>query len=443
MRAIGASIMERLRKSYRTDCESRWLCFFTCALVAMLALHSSALCASKDKVLYSFTNGDDGGTPVGTLLWHKGSLYGVASGGGTSGNGVVFRLTPSSGSWSEAVVYSFNGGSDGAGPQAGLIADSAGNLYGITAGGGNAGCFSGCGTVFELSPSTGGTWSESVLYRFTGGVDGGTPTGRLVFDHAGNLYGATQSGGELSCSGVGTAGCGTIFELELASNGEWTESVIHAFTGGSGDGAAPLNMDLIFDGAGHLLGTTEIGGADGFGSVFELIRNASGQWKSHLLHSFRGGNDGTAPSAGVILFNGNLFGTTYAGGNGCFSSVGCGIVFELTRLKSGWAEKIIHRFHFSDGDGPTYSLLSDSAGNLYGTVFDGGSGSCSVCGTAYELSPSANGTWNETMVYHFGSYAGDAGTPIGGLVRDKAGNLFGTTELGGTTGHGTVYEITP
>ena len=438
--------MERMKKFYRivwSRCESGRFCLVTYVLVAMLALLSSAWSASKDKVLYSFTNGDDGGAPRGILLWHKGSLYGIANGGGTTGNGVVFRLTPASGSWIETVVYSFSGGSDGAGPQAGLIADGAGNLYGITAGGGGTGCWNGCGTVFELSSSAGGTWSETVLYRFTGGADGGTPTGRLVLDAAGNLYGATQSGGELSCSGVESAGCGTVFELERGSSGEWTESVLHAFAGGPGDGAAPLNMDLTFDGAGHLFGTTEIGGANGFGAVFELFRDTSGKWKTHLLHSFRGGNDGATPSAGVILFNGNLFGTTYAGGNGCFSSVGCGIVFELTHSNSGWTEKIIHRFHFSDGDGPTYSLLGDSAGNLYGTVFDGGSGSCSVCGTAYELSPSANGAWKETMVYHFGSSLDDAGTPLGGFIRDKAGNLFGTTELGGTTGQGTVYEITP
>jgi uncharacterized repeat protein (TIGR03803 family) len=324
-----------------------------------------------------------------------------------------------------------------------LVADVSGNLYGITAGGGGSGCFNGCGTVFELSPAADGTWTENVLYRFTGGADGGTPSGRLVFDSTGNLYGATASGGDSMCSGVGSGGCGTIFELHENSNGEWTETVLHAFTGGSGDGAAPLNMDLIFDGAGHLFGTTEIGAANGLGTVFELWRDASGQWNSHMLHSFQGGNDGSNPAAGVILLNGHLYGTTYTGGKGCTSSVGCGTVFELTHLNSAWSEQIIHRFHFSDGDGPTHPLLSDATGNLYGTVFDGGSGPCSVCGTAYELSPSANGTWKESMVYHFGAYLDDAGTPLGGLIRDKAGNLYGTTELGGTTGHGTVYEIMP
>src|SRR5262249_22984845 len=152
--------------------------------------------------------------------------------------------------------------------------------------------------------------------------------------------------------------CGTLFELKRGADGEWHETVLHAFTGGTNDGANPFNMDPILNGDGQIFGTTSLGGAHGIGTIFELCRNANGRWNIHVVHSFRGGDDGANPAAGVIFVKGRLFGTTYAGGNGCTNPGGCGTVYELTRTTGGqWAEKIIHRFHFTDGDGPTFALL--------------------------------------------------------------------------------------
>jgi uncharacterized repeat protein (TIGR03803 family) len=206
-----------------------------------LALPSGARAKIAEKVIYSFAGGGSGSTTTGVLTLDKaGNLYGVAAGAGTGSNGVVFELTPAkAGRWTKTDLYSFGGGSDGSDPEGGVIFDKAGNLYGATSGGGSGGS----GTVFELTPGKDGDWTETVLYSFKGGSDGGSPDSILIFDKAGNLYGTTPSGG--------SPGRGTVFELTPGQSGRWTEKVLHAFKGHT-DGALPFLAGVIFDRAGNL-----------------------------------------------------------------------------------------------------------------------------------------------------------------------------------------------
>jgi len=205
-------------------------------------------------VLHSFTAGNDGGNPeAGLIMDAAGNLYGTTFGGGSGGQGIVFKIDTSN---HESVLYSFTGGSDGGGPVAGLLMDAAGNLYGTTAGGGS----SGQGTVFMIDTSN----HESVLYSFTGGSDGGSPQASLVRDAAGNLYGTTSQGG-IGCAPVG---CGTVFKIDPSNH----ESTVYSFTGGS-DGALSM-AGLIMDATGNLYGTAYQGGSicapPGCGTVFEF-----------------------------------------------------------------------------------------------------------------------------------------------------------------------------
>lgn len=371
----------------------------------------------------------------------------------------------------EKVLYSFcsaSGCSDGAYPISNLIFDSAGNLYGTSGGGVNSGCGgNSCGTVFELIPGSNGTWTEKVLYRFTGGDDGNQPAAGLIFDSAGNLYGTTLGGGT-SGTRCGGLGCGTVFELTPGTGGTWTEKVLHSFHDNYKDGYTPL-AGLIFDTAGNLYGTTYYGGpfttlcgSDHFcGTVFELTPGTGGTWTEKVLHSFKhNGKDGFNPRAGLILdAAGNLYGTTYFGGppgRGC-GGYGCGTVFELTRGTSHtWNEKVLHSFinNGKDGYNPEAGLIFDSAGNLYGTTLEGGfygSGGCPSCGTVFELSPETNGKWKERVLHSFNDNGKDGFWPAAGLIFDAVGKLYSTTLDGGSTsgtgcngwGCGTVFELTP
>ncbi len=218
------------------------------------------------------------------------------------------------------MLYSFPGGSGGGYPFAGLIFDSAGNLYGTTRYDGS----SGWGVVFELTPRANDQWVETVLYSFTGGADGSTPYAGLIFDGAGNIYGTTSAGGNLTCTYLPDS-CGVVFELTPSASGPWIETILYSFTGGS-DGANP-NAGLIFDSGGNLYGTTLYGGnQNNDGVVFALTPSASGQWTETVLQAFTGGNDGARPYDGLILDSANnLYGTAFAGG-----SASSGVVFELT-----------------------------------------------------------------------------------------------------------------
>ena len=269
--------------------------------VTLLVTSTWAATPWNEKVLHSFNdNGQDGGTPEAGLIFDAaGNLYGTTLGGGTYGGGTVFELTPTAGGgWTEKVLYSFCSQpncTDGAGPLAGLILDAAGNLYGTTSQGGDYQCPSGtytyCGTVFELKPIAGGGWTEQVLHSFDGsGTDGTYPSAGLIFDAAGNLYGTTQVGGYY--------GGGTVFELTPTAGGAWTENVLFSFDGTGG--AVPF-AGLIFDGAGNLYGTTYEGGTYSNGTVFELTPTAGGGWTEQVLHGFGNGTDGYYPHAGLIF----------------------------------------------------------------------------------------------------------------------------------------------
>ncbi len=409
---------------------------------------SSNSSQATGRALYTFTGGSDGSFPFSLTSDASGNLYGMTGGGGDISNcsglgcGVVFKLSPgSSGGWIETVLYTFSGGADGAFPIAGLILDSAGNLYGMTNGGG----YLGNGVVFELSPTSSGTWNENVLYTFTGGTDGGRPYGSLIFDSAGSLYGSAGIGGNLSrCPRNG--GCGVIFELSPASGGAWQESVLYAFNGGAA-GAFP-DASLVFDAAGNLYSTTIEGGdfsrcQGGCGVVFELSPTSIGFWKETVLHAFTGSSDGSVPTAGLAFDTvGNLYGTTKQGGKN-----GWGVVFKLSPNSSGtWKETLLHTFtDGADGAFPSAGVILDAAGNLYGTTEVGGGSFnfCSAgCGVVFELSPTSNGVWKGLALHTF-TGGKDGVEPFAGLIFDAAGNLYGTSQGGIPNGAGVVFKITP
>lgn len=325
------------------------------------------------------------------------------------------------------VLHSFAGGTDGATPAANLVSDSIGNLYGTTAAGGsNKSCFGeiGCGTVFEVSPpqNVGGRWKESVLYRFAGGSDGAAPDSGLVLDGAGNLYGTTPYGGDLSnqlcVANTGDTGCGIVFEVSPQQGGGWVETVLYTFEGVT-DGAYPEG-DLAFDASGNLFGTTSAGGGGpecgsqliGCGTVFELSPNGSGGWTETTVYQFQG-QDGAIPLAGLIPDSlGNFYGTTFAGG-----TLGDGNVFELSppqQQGESWTESSLYSFTAIAGN-PRAGVIFDPQGNLYGTTSTGN-------GTVFELSQDGS-TWNGTTIYSF--KGGRFETLTGGLVRDNSGNLYG------------------
>lgn len=332
------------------------------------------------KALHSFGGGADGTIPYGSLVFDAaGNLYGTTLGGGAYQLGTAFELVHSpGGGWAEKMLHEFgNGNADGLEPRAGLIFDAAGNLYGTTEGGGAYGI----GSVFELSPKPGGGWTEAVLYNFCPTLtcaDGNTPTGSLILDTAGNLYGTT--------SGGGTLGKGTAFELTPSAGGIWTETVLHTFGDDGTDGANPEGA-MIFDATGNLYGTTYGGGSTscsyppGCGTVFELTPVAGGIWTETILHSFdNNGADGYYPNASLIFdASGNIYGTTYQGG-----AYGFGTAFEL--MGGSRTETLLHSFQFNgiDGDNPVTGLISDAFGNFYGTTVYGGADNA---GTVFAIKP--------------------------------------------------------
>jgi uncharacterized repeat protein (TIGR03803 family) len=325
----------------------------------------------------------------------------------------------------EKVLFDFNG-SNGNAPYGALIADASGNLYGTTTGGG-AYSF---GTVFELVPKAKGGWSSEILHSFNDdGVDGIAPYTRLVFDAAGNLYGTTNNGGSNNV--------GTVFELTPTQNGAWNETIVYSFENNEVDGTYPYG-GLILNSSGKLYGTTSEGGVNFNGTVFELKPGKAGKWTETILHNFDF-TDGISPYAGLVFdASGNLYGATYAGG-----TYGYGTAFKLAPKKSGdWDETVIFNFNGQNatGDAPYATLIFDTAGNLYGTTVFGGTYDS---GMVFELTPQGGGEWSETIEHSFEPSNWDGGNPFGGLVMDAAGNLYGTTNLGGRYNYGTVFELTP
>ncbi len=383
--------------------------------------------AQQETVLYSFLdNNRDGSSPFAAPIFDAaGNLYGTTAYGGAHNYGSVFELSPvAGGGWKEKVLHSFNlDGVDGYQPYASLVLDAGGNLYGTTSlGGSHSG-----GTVFELSPQAGGTWSEKILHHFALGLsDGNNPQSNLLFDAAGNLYGTTVAGGAHSS--------GIAFELTPVVGHGWSEKLLHAFDG-RGGGNAPYGT-LEFDSAGNLYGTTQNGGAGAAGIVYELMPAATGPWTERILHTFTGGvSDGSYPQFGVVFGStGSLYGTTLTGG-----TFGDGTVFELSPIGGGnWSESFIHYFNAQPPDGffPN-AVVADASGNLYVSTVQGGSYGQ---GAVLEFSL-GGGSWNETVLSSF-DY-NDGAAPSGSLVFDALGNLYGTTEVGGAYNEGTVFKVAP
>jgi uncharacterized repeat protein (TIGR03803 family) len=401
---------------------SRGMAVLAVTLFATLTATHPAL-AQTETILYNFcslTGCADGSYPhAGLVMDASGNLYGATATGGAYFQGTVFKLTPDG---TETVLHSFGSSStDGLQPYLGaLVMDSEGNLYGTTTLGGVY--FN--GTVYKVTP--GG--EETILYSFcaTGGIsctDGWFPAGGVILDKAGNLYGTTSRGG--------STGAGVVFKLSPSG----TETVLYNFTGGS-DGGGP-EAGVVIDGEGNLYGTTFQGGfihgckGIGCGVVFKLAPDGT----ETVLHSFGSANDGSEPWAGVILAkNGDLYGTTYSGGANLY-----GTVF---RVSPSGTERILYSFKAGADDGglPWGPVIIDSAGNLYGTTYIGGSDS--NAGTVYEISS----TGTESLLHSFSETSEDGYLPIGGLLLDSAGNLYGTTSQGGSSSSsyaGTVFKVTP
>ena len=416
-------------------------------LAIALTLSAGAWGQDTETVLFNFQDGTTGEAPQGLILDAAGNLWGVTQAGGTNGFGTVFELSPvSGGGWNETVVYSFVGGAGGEQPQSKLVFDAAGNLYG-TAWGGSTGQ----GIVYKLTSSKSG-WKQTILYTFTGGSDGGVPWSGVTLDAAGNLYGTTAGGGKSLC--FESAPCGVVYKLSFVPGAGWKETVLHSFSGK--DGAGPRATPML-DAVGNLYGTTPYGGwvsQKGFcgmlgcGVAYKLSR-VTGGWKETVLHTFVGGTaDGGFPVAGLVSdASGILYGATANGGGYivCAGASGCGVVFELAPSSNGtWTESILHRFNGRDGAGPYATPALDASGNIYGTAGSGGNG----FGTAYELSPSSSG-WVFNTIFNFNGFAGGWASSYS-FVLDNAGNLYGASAAGGTSNNndcvdacGLVFKLTP
>jgi len=403
-------------------------------IFGFLAGNTSAFAADKEKVVYNFDS-DSSPWANGIISDAAGNLYGMTFDGGSSGYGSVFELSRlKDGAWTETLLYSFCSSGCGAVPEGTLAFDSAGNLYGATTQGG-ANRYE--GLAFQLVRSKSGEWKENILHEFTGG-DGWWPTGAVVLDQQGNVYGVTENGGN-SCD------CGIVYQLKPGSNGHWTEKLIHKFVGT--DGSNPFG-GLTMDVAGNLYGGTLYGGSspcnnpEGFGCgvVFELSPKANGQWAFKVLHSFEG-KDGDGPWTRVVFdSSGRLYGTTVQGGDisRCDPPYGRGTVFQLAPEANGrWREKVLHSFHLFQAAFPG-AVVVDAAGNLYGTTPNGGE---YFWGSAFELTPSGGGGCGLTWLHSFGN-GGDGRDPIA-LIFGKDGGLYGTTAGGGAYGYGTLFELTP
>ena len=454
------------------------------AVVILLAIASGLVSVApaqvKEKVLYSFQGGtSDGEYPAGGVVFDKaGNLYGATTDGGgecpPAQCGIVFQLAPPAQKgdpWTETVLHIFQGPGSGDGntPAGSVIIDSAGNLYGTTGYGGTGNCILlgtkvGCGAVYELSPPAqkGGAWTETVLYSFPTPKQGYLPNGNLVFDSAGNLYGATMFGG-----GEGTTCdsyyqyCGAVFELSppKKQGGAWTEKVLHGFAGIesgkiSGDAAIP-NGGLVLDAKGAIFGTTYAGGiskcpplfAEGCGTAFKLTppTKKDGNWSATLVHSFhRDASDGGNPQAGVVIDKTlRVCGTTLNGGPGGYGTAFC--LTPSSKESDPWNETILYGFDDNNqyGADPVGGLTLGSHGHLYGTTNAFGA---DFGGTVFELNPKGT-KWQISLLYGF-TGPPDGEFPAASLIFDKSGNLYSTSQAGGDgqacqSGCGTVYEISP
>jgi uncharacterized repeat protein (TIGR03803 family) len=403
-----------------------------CAAAMICAFSASPALAAHESIAYAFTGGADGGFPQGGVIADaNGNFYGVTTSDGTGHNGVVYELSPPATgqkSWTQTTLYNFTGGNDGGIPQASLMIDKKGVLYGTTyAGGAN-----GEGVVFKLTPPASGAtaWKEKVLWTFTGGNDGSEPSGTLIMDAAGNLYGTTIGGG--------TGVVGTVFELSPPAKGQsaWAETVLYNFTGNN-DGGEPFGR-MLFGSDGNLYGTTAGYGQYNYGTIYRLIApTAGGTWSFSLLHAFADGKDGAVPRDGLIQgSDGTLYGTT-AG----FDST-WGNVFKLNTDGSGY--QVLYNIPGGTGftgNGPWQTVSMDASGALYGTTFGTGA---NASGTVFKVTPPAAGStkWTHSVLHTFALGAGGQFPYSTVLIGN--GFVYGTTYgSAGESGFfpGTVWRI--
>ena len=361
--------------------------------------------SGHETVLYTFTGGNDGGNPNGVMRDSAGNLYGTTSNGGASGAGVVFKVDTSG---HETVLYTFTGGADGGYSDAGVIRDSAGNFYGTTNNGGTAGL----GVVFKVDTSG----NETVLHTFTRGLEGDQPDlAGVILDSVGNLYGTAAFGG--------AGGQGVVYKLDTSGN----ETVLYAFPGAA-DGQYPYNAGVIFGSDCHLYGTTFYGGKKGHGVVYQL----DGDGNEKVLYNFHllTANGFGQPTGGVIRDSkGNLYGTTFIGQADV--GYGNGVVYKVD---TAGHSTVLHNFTGeADGGVPYGGVIRDSKGNLYGTAEVGGA---SGAGVVFKVDTFGN----ETVLYSF-TGGSDGGYPLAGVIRDSKGNLYGTTNGGGASGAGVVFKV--
>jgi len=376
----------------------------TLMLLALLAAQPAS--AQKQKVLYSFTGGHDGQSPQSSLTPHGGNFYGTTYSGGL-GFGTVFELSPSGGGWTETVLYAFSGGSDGRYPAyMSVIFDGAGNLYGTTVEGGT----SNSGVVFELTPN-GQSWTASVLYNFcsqAGCADGEYPVSSLIMDAAGNLFGVTDNG---------------VFELS-PSGGSWTEQIIYNY-GVESENSSGLTKDA----AGNIFGIIYVHTfTREYSKVFELSPNGDG-WTPTILHKFSG-----VDANGTLALDqeGSLYGTT--GPN----NKNNGTIFKLTGTNGRWMKKTLHTFSGGDGNYPWGGIVFDAAGNIFGTTLYGGQYGF---GTVFELAaPAHKNKYTEKILWNFNNTNG--AVPVDSLFLDNSGTIYGTTTGGGSKGQGVVFQLT-
>ncbi len=412
---------------------------FTLAMFGVLTVSTAQpALAQTFTVLHTFTGGADGGNPfAGLTMGGPGLFYGTAENGGTHQDGVVFKLVHRGSGWTLNPLYEFQGGNDGLDPLGPITIGPNGALYGTTQYGGGRNT---TGTVFELQPPATECrtsmcyWSETILHSFHGGPnDGGYPFyTKLIFDQAGNIYGTTELGGAY--------GVGTVFELS-PSDRRWTLSLLHSFSENGIDGYEPL-VGVIFDPAGNLYGATWLGGnsgGEGGGTVFQLSPSG-GTWTENILYDFPLDSLGGPSEPGALIMgqSGNLYGATAQGGDGSN-----GTVFELTPSGGSWVYSLLYNFA---NDCFTNPVTLDTAGNLYGTCVIGGRYGY---GLVFKLTNSG-GSWTYTDLHDFigGS---EGGIPFGALTLDASGNVYGTTSVYGNLygctetgpGCGTVWEITP
>jgi uncharacterized repeat protein (TIGR03803 family) len=371
-------------------------------LVIVLGLVATQFSQAQTfSALYNFGGAADGGDPyAGVIRDSNGNFYGTVGYGGTAYAGGVYKVDSLG---NETMLYSFTGGADGNFPVSTLARDSAGNLYGTTAQGGSAGA----GVVFKVDPSG----NETVLHNFTGGSDGVNPSGGLLLDAAGNLYGTTSQGG--------TFNCGILFKLSPAG----TETILHTFTGAANDGKYPSYTSLVTDAKGSLYGVTQAGGRTDHGVVYKLTHTG----KFTVLYSFAGGTADGCNVLGIpyLDINGNIYGTTSA----CGAS-GLGTVWKLT---STGTETVLHSFAggTADGEYPLAGVIEDARGNLYGSTETGGSANL---GTMYRVSQ----TGKFALLHSFTGPDGEY--PYSGFVLHN-GDIYGTTQNGGSIGYGTVWKF--